>query len=125
MIENKEKVAELEKEKEDLLAYRVTTLQHSTSCTTKDLSQAMLELSLMYEEINKLKESLIEKQTKIDYLKYVVSSKETSIVEIEKAEKEAEVKYSKARSRSIGKAPLYVQQSIFYGINYQLTSPNS
>ena len=61
MIEYKEKVAELEKEKVDLLVYRVILLQHSASYTTKDLSWAMFRLSLKYEEIETLTESLAKK----------------------------------------------------------------
>ena len=104
MIEYKEKVANLDKEKVDLLAYRVTTQQHSTSCTTKEFSRAMPKLSFKNDEIKALKEILTEKETKIHSLNEVVASKETTIIEIENPKKEVEVKYSKARSRTVGKA---------------------
>ena len=61
----------------------------------------MSKLSLKVEEIKTLKESLTNKiKNGIVSLKEVVANKDTSIVEIKKAEKKVEVKYSKTWSRS-------------------------
>ena len=47
----------------------------------------MSELSLKYEEIKNMKENLAEKETQIDSLKEVVSSKELYIKEVDKDKK--------------------------------------
>lgn len=113
----------LEREKEDLLAFKTSASQHDIGSSSQSLSKAMLELKLKEGKIKTLKKNLDEKEYTIVSLNGVVVKKDTVIATVEVDKKEVKEKWSKENTKLIGKTHLCRAKHIlwdYFSKNYKL-----
>ena len=104
--QQKDTIMYLEKEKEELLAFKTATTKQNIESSSEYINKSMSQLNLREGYIQALRRTLIKKESCIASLNALLIDKDYLISKEEAGKKEMKTKCSKENTKLIGKAPL-------------------